>query len=550
MTNGLDPLGSGSSPDELKRTVIATSLSLAVIVVWQLLFPPPKPPPRPESETEQSQQIESGDLDGLDAPNLAPPAELGDRIDVRTPLYHATFSSLGGVLRGFELKTFPQTQEDDSPLVELVEGHAGPSGAWGVDLARKGERASTSDVLFQADRASVELVDGEQTLVFTGELPGWGTIHKRYTFHADDFAIGFTVEIEPSDDSKIQWLLVTNEEIGYMGKGKTHWDKGSVKLGRGESFELERVELAKLRKKARKGKTDKLTFDTVRWASFDDRYFVSAIVDKTYEAKAFVRPKADGRRVLLELVRTYVPTNDADGSAVFDFTLYLGPKDLNLLKAIEQSLHQVIDFGYVGSLSRFFVLLLSKLQGMVGNWGFAIILLTLIVRGVMFPLTLTTFKSSKKMQLIQPEMKEVREQYKDDPQKMQQEMMALYKRNKVNPLGGCLPMLLQFPIFIGLYYALAQSIDLRHAEFGWWIHDLSAADPYYITPIVMGFTMFLQQKMMPMAAADPMQQKMFQWMPVIFTFFFLNFPSGLVVYWLVSNLFSIGQQAYIRKTVN
>jgi YidC/Oxa1 family membrane protein insertase len=189
---------------------------------------------------------------------------------------------------------------------------------------------------------------------------------------------------------------------------------------------------------------------------------------------------------------------------------------------------------------------LKYMNEFVKNFGIAIIILTILIKILFWPLGNKSYESMKAMQKLQPKMQELRDKFKDDKQKLSQETMALYRAHKVNPMGGCLPMLIQIPVFFGLYKALLYAIELRHAPFFWWIQDLSAKDPYYITPIIMGATMFIQQKMTP-TAGDPMQQKIMLFLPIIFTFLFLNFPSGLVIYWLFNNILSIGQQYYVNK---
>ncbi|MEW6332901.1 MAG: YidC/Oxa1 family insertase periplasmic-domain containing protein, partial [Thermodesulfobacteriota bacterium] len=234
-------------------------------------------------------------------------------------------------------------------------------------------------------------------------------------------------------------------------------------------------------------------------------------------------------------------------SGVFQYSLYLGPKDYTLLKAMDIGLENAIDFGdWLKWLAMPLLIALKFLYGYVHNYGIAIIILTILIKLIFWPLGNKSYRSMKEMQKLQPKMAALREKYKDDKTKLSQESMALYKSHKVNPLGGCLPMIVQIPVFFGLYKALLYAIELRHSPLFWWIQDLSEKDPYYITPIVMGATMFIQQKMTP-TGADPLQAKIMLFMPVIFTFMFLTFPSGLVIYWLFNNVISIGQQIYINR---
>ncbi|WP_375146767.1 membrane protein insertase YidC, partial [Vibrio parahaemolyticus] len=235
--------------------------------------------------------------------------------------------------------------------------------------------------------------------------------------------------------------------------------------------------------------------------------------------------------------------------AKFEATLWVGPKLQQEMAAVAPNLDLVVDYGWLWFIAKPLHSLLAFIQSFVGNWGVAIICLTFIVRGAMYPLTKAQYTSMAKMRMLQPKLQAMRERIGDDRQRMSQEMMELYKKEKVNPLGGCLPLVLQMPIFIALYWALMESVELRHSPFFGWIHDLSAQDPYYILPLLMGASMFLIQKMSPTTVTDPMQQKIMTFMPVMFTFFFLFFPSGLVLYWLVSNIVTLIQQTLIYKAL-
>jgi YidC/Oxa1 family membrane protein insertase len=236
-------------------------------------------------------------------------------------------------------------------------------------------------------------------------------------------------------------------------------------------------------------------------------------------------------------------------AASVNYSIYYGPKDLDILKAQGNRLEEAIDYGWFAPIAKPLVYALKFLYKYTGNYGVAIIVITCILKLIFFPLTHKSYKSMKEMQKLQPKMAELKEKFKNDRDAMNKAVMELYKTHKVNPMGGCLPMVVQIPVFFGLYRALMYSIELRHAPFMLWITDLSAKDPYYVTPIIMGVTMFIQQKMTP-SNMDPVQAKMMLALPVVFTFMFLNFPAGLVVYWLVNNVLTIAQQMYINKTVN
>ncbi len=234
----------------------------------------------------------------------------------------------------------------------------------------------------------------------------------------------------------------------------------------------------------------------------------------------------------------------------YSFFLYIGPKDIDILSSQNALLEKTINFGWFDIIAKPLLLSLKFFYKYIGNYGLAIILITIIIKILFWPLANKSFKSMKGMQSIQPEIAKLKEKYKDNKEEFAKQQMALYKQYNVNPLGGCLPMLLQIPVFISLYRVLADSIELRHADFiSFWINDLSAKDPTYIAPLLMGASMFLQQKMTP-SAADPTQAKMMMFMPLIFTVMFLSFPSGLVIYWLLNNVLSIAQQLYINKKSN
>ncbi len=282
------------------------------------------------------------------------------------------------------------------------------------------------------------------------------------------------------------------------------------------------------------------------WVGMLEHYFVSAWIPTQQQTNRLFSRVANGSQAIIGVIypATQVTPNSTE---TIESKLYLGPKDQDSMAQLVEHLDLTVDYGFLWWLAQPIFKLLQFLQSIVINWGLAIILTTVIVKALLFPLTKAQYVSMAKMRMLQPKMTELRERYSSDRQKLSQEMMKLYKTEKVNPLGGCLPMLLQLPIFLALYWVLLESVELRHSEFIFWIQDLSTKDPYYILPILMGASMFLMQRLQPTPATDPMQQKLFQYMPVVFTVFFLWFPSGLVLYWLVSNLITIAQMLIIYR---
>ena len=286
------------------------------------------------------------------------------------------------------------------------------------------------------------------------------------------------------------------------------------------------------------------------WVGMIQHYFVSAWVpSKDTQNSIYTRVVANGTSAIIgvkEPILTVAPGETKSESAI----LFAGPKDQAELESIHDTLDLTVDYGFLWFVSKVLFAGLVAIYGVVGNWGIAIIIITIIVKTLLYPLTKKQYESTAKMRALAPKMEQLKQRYGDDRQKMGQATMELYRKEKVNPMGGCLPLLLQMPIFLALYWVFLESVELRHAPFGLWISDLSAKDPYFILPILFGASMFLMQKLTPTPSMDPMQQKMMLWMPVIFSVFFLWFPSGLVLYWLVSNLISIAQMLYIYKQID
>ncbi len=282
----------------------------------------------------------------------------------------------------------------------------------------------------------------------------------------------------------------------------------------------------------------------IKVAAISTQYFTQAIFDKS-DIMPEIKASLSVDKMHAHAVLSHNLINRSQDFFV-NYLAFIGPKSLDLLNKIDANMAGLIDFGWFSGLAKLILYIMKYFYSLFGNWGVAIILLTLLVRVIVLPFNLMSFKSMKKMQLLQPEMKALREKYKDDPQKMNQEVMQLFKTHKANPMGGCLPMLLQFPVFIALYRMLGQSIELYQAPFGLWIHDLSLKDPYYVLPVLMGVTMYAQQKLTP-TTMDPAQQKIFMIMPIIFSLFMITLPSGLTLYIFVSALFAVIQQVIIMR---
>lgn len=283
------------------------------------------------------------------------------------------------------------------------------------------------------------------------------------------------------------------------------------------------------------------------WVAWLQHYFVTAwIPPKGENNQVLARKDSKGNYIIgyTGPSMTVAPGAKAETSAI----LYAGPKSQAVLKELSPGLELTVDYGFLWFIAQPIFWLLQHIHSLVGNWGWSIIFLTMLIKGIFFPLSAASYKSMARMRAVAPKLAALKEKFGDDRQKMSQAMMELYKKEKINPLGGCLPILVQMPVFLSLYWVLLESVEMRQAPFMLWITDLSIKDPFFILPIIMGATMFIQQQLNP-TPPDPMQAKVMKMMPIIFTFFFLWFPAGLVLYWVVNNCLSIAQQWYITRKI-
>jgi YidC/Oxa1 family membrane protein insertase len=283
------------------------------------------------------------------------------------------------------------------------------------------------------------------------------------------------------------------------------------------------------------------------WVAILQHYFVSAWIPDAQQVHHYSSTVTRNHDNIIRYTSPAI-TLAAGEQGSTKAQLYVGPKDQYSLEEISAGLELTVDYGFLWWIAQPLFWVLTQMHKLFGNWGWAIIGVTVMVKAIFFHLNTVAYKSMANMRKAGPKMQRIKEMYGDDRQKMSQEMMSLYKKEKINPLGGCLPILVQMPVFIALYWVLMESVELRHAPWIGWIHDLSVMDPYYILPLIMGASMFIQQKLNP-TPPDPMQAKVMQWMPVLFTFFFLFFPAGLVLYWVVNNVLSIAQQYVITKRI-
>ena len=413
-------------------------------------------------------------------------------------------------------------------------------------IGANGTDTASGRPLFTTGASSYELSDGQQSLnVDLVYNQGGVEIIKRFEFKPSDYQIG------------VRYIVrnLTSEPWSATFYGQFRRDSHQPET---ESSTGMRPFLgAALREKDKNySKYDFSDIDdeTVKtsiqggWLAFVQHYFVTAWVPPQESNNRYSLRRLQGNDIYLMAVTGEKINVAAGSSAEYMVDLYIGPKNQDVLKQMSPYLDLTIDYGFLWMLAKPLFAVLQMIHSVLGNWGWSIILLTIFVKILLYPLSAASLKSMAKMRTLQPEMARIKELYGDDRQKAGQEQMALFKKHRVNPLGGCFPMLLQMPVFIALYWVLSESVEIRHSPWIIWIQDLSAKDPLFILPLIMGASMFLMQKLQP-APTDPMQAKVFQLMPIVFTFFFLMFPAGLVLYWTVNNLLSILQQWYVNRQI-
>jgi len=538
-----------------KRLIIAVLLSIGVLYAYSFMFPTAKPLPAGPGAPKQAaissavsspsaQQAPAAPATTAQAAQPVagqPQAAAAARdITVDTDLYTAVFSSQGSGLKHLVLKKYKETLGPQGKDIVLINESTPDRYALLSDSREFGISPAT---VFNTSADTLKLSDGSKgNLEFTTTTPQGVVFKKIYSFSGNAYRIGLSEEVQNTGSAKVDGSLhlLQNERVVTPKKGEGRYEVYGPFVLSDNKVNTEK--LANLLKAP-------VQYDkNVIWSAFADKYFMDAVIAEkgSIASVRISHPASD--QVIKDVASPVVSVPPGQAASV-NYSIYYGPKDLDILKSQGNRLEEAIDYGWFAPIAKPLVYALKFLYKYTGNYGFAIIVITCILKLIFFPLTHKSYKSMKEMQKLQPKMAELKEKFKNDRDAMNKAVMELYKTHKVNPMGGCLPMIVQIPVFFGLYRALMYSIELRHAPFILWITDLSAKDPYYVTPIIMGVTMFIQQKMTP-SNMDPVQAKMMLALPVVFTFMFLSFPSGLVVYWLVNNVLTIAQQSYINKTVH
>ncbi|HDI3137069.1 TPA: membrane protein insertase YidC [Vibrio cholerae] len=530
-----------------QRNILLIALALVSFLLFQQWQVAKNPAPQATQQAQSTGAAPapsfSDELDPTPAQNVAAKAKT---ITVSTDVLTLSIDTLGGDVVSAKLNQY--SEELNSPesfvLLQNTQGHqfiaqSGLVGPQGIDVTSNNRPA------YQVSADSFTLAEGQDELRIPMTYQANGIDYtKTFILKRGSYAVDVVFDVANNSGSEATLGMYAHLRQNLLDSG------GNLAMPtyRGGAYSTSDVRYKKYSFDDMKDRNLSAPNDvTVNWVAMIQHYFASAWIPRD-------EPQAQlYSRVINNLgdmgIRTPNKTITNGDKAEFEATLWVGPKLQDQMAATAPNLDLVVDYGWLWFIAKPLHWLLSVIQSFVGNWGVAIICLTFIVRGAMYPLTKAQYTSMAKMRMLQPKLQAMRERIGDDRQRMSQEMMELYKKEKVNPLGGCLPILLQMPIFIALYWALMESVELRHSPFFGWIHDLSAQDPYYILPLLMGASMFVIQKMSPTTITDPMQQKIMTFMPVMFTFFFLWFPSGLVLYWLVSNIVTLIQQTLIYKAL-
>ncbi len=553
-----------------KRVLLAIVLCIIVLVLWEKFFVPkrqpappstspaveqaPSAPTKPDQAEPTVPKIPTSEAPATSTPSFpAPAAHTGRDVTVETPLYRAVFTETGARLKSFVLKRYRETIEKDSPGKELVKTSRIEDLPLAFNFVDRPVAALNLASYVADSKTNVTVSDGQNhTLTFSYEAPGWLRITRQYHFVADSYLIDLSVSVEnlggqPWENAPT--LSLISQPLSSATGSRYTFQGPSLLVNN----ELEEVKFKKI-------KGEEKFPGPIDWVAYTGQYFIMALLPVNLTPNHAQLEALDTATQMVEITLIGPKLTLQPGvQQQFSYKLYLGPKEVNILKAADPRLAKAVNFGWFDIIAQPLLVCLKFFYRYLHNYGAAIILLTLLIKLLFWPLTHKSYVSMKAMKKLQPKMQKIREKYKDDKEKMNQEVMQMYRTHKVNPIGGCLPMVLQIPVFFALYRLLYSSIAIRHAPFLWWINDLAAPDrfpigvqiPYLgdglpILTVLMGVSMFAQQKMSP-TGGDPKMEKMMMMMPVVFTVFFVNFPSGLVLYWLVNNILSVGQQYYINK---
>ena len=536
---------------DTRRLVLFVIFSMSILMLWEAWQ-------RQHTPAEITQQISSNAPMDNSVPSQSTsaavvaktemPAESdykllsGQRISVVTDLYKADIETTGGDLRRLELLKHRAADNDKTNFV-LLDDAANPmtyvaqTGLIGADLP-------THKAVFTTSATSYQMQPDQDSLeVRLNWLSNGVSVDKIYTFHRNRYAIDVTYEVKNGSANAITpavYYQIVHDNLSNQGSKLMPTFTGGAYYS--EATKFKKLKFADMDKEALKLSSND------GWVGLLQHYFVSAWIPKDGLVRDFYSKKINEHMYTIGS-KSALATIAPGATLVVPARLFSGPQTKVDLISTAPGLEYTVDYGWLTVVATPLFWMLSKIHALVSNWGVAIILLTVLIKAAFFRLSASSYRSMAQMRELAPRLEAMKAKFGDDRQKMQAAMMELYKKEKINPMGGCLPILVQIPVFISLYWMLLGSVELRHAPFFGWIQDLSAIDPFYILPILMGATMIIQTRLNP-KPADPLQAKVMTWMPVVFSVFFFFFPAGLVLYWLVNNVLSITQQWYINKMIH
>ncbi len=539
---------------ESQRNLLFIGLLVVSFLLWQQWQTDKAPKPQQVATATQQQgdnfvpETSSGTTTS-DVPAEKAVTTNRKLISITSDQLQLLVDPVGGDIVEAKLLNHTVSQDSQEPFTLLTQkpgltyiAQSGLIGRDGPDSRAEGRP------VYSTTQEAYTLANGANELVvpLTWTNPEGVTFTKEFILKRDHFdvQVQYKVSNSAAKPLELQFYGQLKQTIAVPADQQSHIFMASAY--RGAAYSTSEV------------RYQKETFDTMKetnlntstkggWVGMLQHYFVTAWAGETEgQNHIYIRVVNNGQEAIIGL-KEPLATVAPGATVTLGSALWLGPKLQDEMSVVAKHLDLTVDYGYLWFIAQPLFKLLQFLHSLVGNWGVAIILITLVVRGGMYPLTKAQYTSMAKMRMLQPKLTALRERFGDDRQKMSQAMMELYKQEKVNPLGGCFPILIQMPIFIALYWTLMESVELRHAPFTLWLTDLSVKDPFYVLPLLMGATMWWIQKMSPTTVTDPMQQKVMQFMPILFTFMFLWFPAGLTLYWLVSNIVTIAQQTYIYR---
>lgn len=551
---------------DIKRTILIVALavvSYVMVLKWnqdygQAALPtqnvaassttaPALPDTVPGNNASNSADVPSATAD-TSTPTETPVAASKDLIHVKTDVLDIAIDPQGGDIAQLRLPLYPRRQDHPDVPFQLFDNgnertYLAQSGLTGKDGP---DARSTGRPVFSTEKKTYELAPGQDQLVVDLKFSENGVNYiKRFTLKRGLYDVQVTYLID--NESGKPW---NGNLFAQLKRDASSDPSSSTATGTATYLGAALWTSAEPYKKVSMKDIDKGQLkETVEggWVAWLQHYFVTAWIPLKGDNNVVQTRKDNQGNYIIGFTGptlTVEPGKTAETSA----TLYAGPKSQGVLKELSPGLELTVDYGILWFIAQPIFWLLQHIHSIVGNWGWSIIFLTMLIKGIFFPLSAASYKSMARMRAVAPKLAALKEQFGDDRQKMSQAMMELYKKEKINPLGGCLPILVQMPVFLSLYWVLLESVEMRQAPFMLWITDLSIKDPFFILPIIMGATMFIQQRLNP-TPPDPMQAKVMKLMPIIFTFFFLWFPAGLVLYWVVNNCLSIAQQWYITRKV-